>query len=243
MNNAIYIALSRQTGLFRNLDVVANNVANASTPGYKGETMVFEKYLTNDKDNFRHKIAFSNDVATYVDYKDGAATQTGRNLDVALEGEGFFRVETPEGIRHTRRGNFRLNEQSVLVTAEGYPVLQRDDSTIILEPDDIDIRISADGSVRVGNTGDLRGQIGTARFDNPQKLKRLEGGLYQSEEPEQTDAPAKILQGYIEQSNVSPVTELTNLINVNRSVSGVTGFMADMHDLTRRAITAYTRSS
>lgn len=243
MNNAIYIALSRQTGLFRNLDVAANNIANASTPGYKGETMVFEQYLANDKDNFRRKIAFSNDVTTYVDYKDGATSNTGRNLDVALEGDGFFRVQTPEGVRHTRRGNFRVNEAKILVTAEGFPVLQSDDQVITLQPNDIDVKISADGTVRAGDIGEFRGQIDLVNFANPQKLKRLEGGLYLAEEKEQTEPPAKILQGYLEQSNISPVTELTNLININRSVSGVTGFMADMHDLTRRAITAYTRSS
>lgn len=243
MNNAIYIALSRQTGLFRNLDVAANNIANASTPGYKGQTMVFEQYLTNDKDNFRRKIAFSNHVTTFADYKDGAITETGRNLDLALEGDGFFRVQTPEGVRHTRRGNFRLNEEKVVVTAEGFPVLQSDDQVITLLPEDLDIHISNDGTVRVGQDGQQRGQIDLVNFANPQKLTRLDNGLYLAEEQEQTDPPAKILQGYLEQSNVSAVTELTNLININRSVSSVTGFMTDMHDLTRRAITAYTKSS
>ena len=243
MNNAIYIALSRQTGLFRDLDVTANNVANTSTPGYKGQTTVFEKFLVNDKDKFSRKIAFSNDVSTFVDYKDGAVTHTGRNFDLALEGQGFFRVETPEGVRYTRRGNFRLNDAKELVTAEGYPVLQSDNQTIRLSPEDVDIKISADGTLRAGDTALFRGQIDLVTFDNPQKLKRLEGGLYLAEEEPQTDAPAKILQGYLEQSNVSSITELTNLININRSVSSVTGFMADMHDLTRRAITAYTRSS
>jgi flagellar basal-body rod protein FlgF len=247
MNNAIYIALSRQTGLFRNLDVAANNIANASTPGYKGETMVFEQYLANDKDNFRRKIAFSNDVATFVDYKDGAMTKTGRDLDIALDGKGFFKVETPQGERYTRRGSLTINNEGILVTQEGYPVLQSDNQVITLQPNDIDIKISANGAVRVGDTGLLRGDIHIVDFANPQKLKRLEGGLYEadaSEPPEeQPENPAKVLQGYLEQSNVSPVTELTNLININRSVSGVTGFMADMHDLTRRAITAYTRSS
>lgn len=247
MNNAIYIALSRQTGLFRNLDVSANNIANASTPGYKGETMVFEQYLANDKDNFRRKIAFSNDVATFVDYKDGAATKTGRSLDLALEGKGFFKVETPQGEHYTRRGNFTVNNEGILVTAEGYPVLQSDNQIVKMQPNDIDIKISADGTIRAGDVGELRGNIHIVDFANPQKLKRLEGGLYEadaSEPPEeQPENPAKVLQGYLEQSNISPVTELTNLININRSVSGVTGFMADMHDLTRRAITAYTRSS
>ncbi len=243
MNNAIYIALSRQTGLFRNLDVTANNVANVSTPGFKGETVAFEQFLVNDKDNFNRKIAFSNDVSTFMDFKDGAVAKTGRDLDVALEGKGFFKIETPEGVRYTRRGNFSLNSEREIVTSDGFKVLGNDGNPISILEDDRDIKISADGTLRVGQTGEQRGQIGVVNFATPQKLKHLDSGLYEASEPELTDAPAKMLQGYVEQSNVSPVTELTNLININRSVSGVTSFMADMHDLTRRAITAYTKSS
>lgn len=251
MNNAIYIALSRQTGLFRNMDVVANNVANASTPGFKGETMVFEQYLTNDKDNFRKKIAFANDVATYTDFRNGAAVPTGRDLDVALEGEGFFKVQTPQGIRYTRRGSFRLDAESKVVTPEGYAVLDNQNQPIQLQENDNTITIDSTGTLSVGQNGEPnsppvpRGEIAVVRFANPQKLQHLDNGLYTAPAGEVAlpdEGKTRLIHGSLEQSNISPVTELTNMIQVNRSVGSVTGFMSDMHELTRRAITAYTRS-
>ena len=244
MNNAIYVALSRQTGLFRNLDVAANNVANVNTPGFKGETMVFEKYLVNDKDNFSRKIAFAHNIATFVDYGNGAVKQTGRDLDMAIEGEGFFKIQTPQGVRYTRQGNFHMNPDGEVVTSEGYPVLGSSDQSIRLQQDDIDLKISSDGTIRVNDVGEPRGKIELVHFENPQKLIRMDQGLYRSEEdPIRTATPGHLIQGALEESNVSAVTELTNLININRSVGAVSSFMADMHDLTRRAITAYTRAT
>lgn len=244
MNNAIYISLSRQTGLFRNLEVAANNMANVNTPGYKGQTMVFEQFLVNDKDKFSRKIAFPHDISTYTDFNNGASVPTGRDLDVSLEGEGFFKVQTPEGIRYTRRGSFHVDTANELVTSEGHAVLDSSNQTIRIQQEDIDIKISSDGTIRVNDVGELRGQIDVVHFANPQKLIRLESGLYQSkEDPLRDEAPGHVIQGALEQSNVNSVVELTNLININRSVGSVTGFMADMHDLTRRAITAYTRAT
>lgn len=243
MNNAIYIALSQQTNLFRNMDVVANNVANVSTPGFKGETMVFEKFLVDDKDNFQRKIAFSHDIATFSDFKDGAATPTGRDLDLALDGAGFFKVQTPQGIRYTRRGSFHTDTNNQIVTAEGYPLLDTADRPIEIINHDERLTISSDGTVRGGDDGQIRGEIGVVHFDNPQKLTHTDNGLYSSDIPPLlTKAPAHVLQGSLEQSNVSSITELTHLININRSVSDVSSLMANMHDMMRKAITAYTHS-
>lgn len=243
MNNAIYVALSQQTNLFRNMDVVANNVANVSTPGFKGETMVFEKFLFNDKDNFTRKIAFSHDIATFSDFKDGAATPTGRDLDLALDGTGFFKVQTPQGVRYTRRGSFHVDTNNQIVTAEGYTLLNPADRPIEIINHDERLTISSDGTVRGGDDGQIRGEIGIAHFENPQKLTHTDNGLYSSDVPPLlTKAPARVLQGSLEQSNVNSVTELTHLININRSVSDVSNLMASMHDMMRKAITAYTHS-
>jgi flagellar basal-body rod protein FlgF len=243
MNNAIYVALSQQTNLFRNMDVVANNVANVSTPGFKGETMVFEKFLFNDKDNFSRKVAFSQDIATFSDFKDGAASPTGRDLDLALEGSGFFKVQTPQGVRYTRRGSFHIDTNNQIVTAEGFPLLNAGNKPIEILNRDERLTISSDGTIRGGDDGQIRGEVGIAAFENSQKLIHTDNGLYSSDLPPlRTKAPAKVLQGALEQSNVNSVTELTNLININRSVGSVSGLMADMHDMMRKAITSYTRS-
>ena len=248
MNNAIYISLAQQTALFRNMDVTANNVANVSTPGYKAETMVFEQYLVDDKDNFQRKIAFPQDISTYTDYKDGAATPTGRDLDLAIEGQGFFKVQTPQGIRYTRRGSFHVDTHNELVTAEGYQLLDSGNLTLRIQQTDTNITISSDGTIYANSDNQLvgrvlRGKIDLAHFDNPQKLVKLDNGVYRADEaPDIYPAKGHIIQGSLEQSNVNSVVELTNLININRSVSNVSAFMSDMHDLIRKAITAYTQN-
>lgn len=253
MNNAIYIALSRQAGLFRDIDVIANNVANASTPGYKSEQMVFEKYLANDKDEFRRKIAFGFDIATATDFRDGDLQKTDRPLDVALNGEGFFKIQKPDGtFRYTRRGNFSLSNDKTLVTSDGFAVVDDGGTPIRFQQEDTDIEITSDGTIKVrqgndpGQISEPRGKIAVVSFANPQEMKRVENGLYTTTQAEITDdalVPARVIQGAVEQSNVNPVNEITEMIRVNRSASGVSGFMNDIHELTRRAITAYTRTT
>ena len=205
--------------------------------------MVFEKFLVNDKDNFQRKIAFAHDIATYSDFKDGAATPTGRDLDLALQGSGFFKVQTPQGVRYTRRGSFHMDTKNEIVTAEGFPLLNKFNRPIELLNKDERITISSDGTIRGGDDGQIRGEIELAHFDNDQKLIHTDNGLYSSDEPPlYTRAPGRIVQGSLEQSNVNSIMELTNLININRSVSDVSNFMTSMHDLMRKAVTAYTHS-
>lgn len=248
MNNAIYIALSRQTGLFRNMDVIANNIANASTPGFKEDTLLFDDYLVNDRDNFQRKIAFSHDGKMATNFKDGVITETGRPLDVALDGEGFFKVETPDGIRYTRAGNFTLNGNREIVTENGNRVLDETGAPIKLLEEDVNITISADGTVKVDQEGQRRGdaqsrgKIGTVTFANLQQVEKQGNGLFVTDQPE-IPAQAKVLQGVSEQSNVNSVVQITQMIEVNRSTAGVSRFMSDMHELMRRAITAYTRAA
>lgn len=248
MNNSIYIALSRQTGLFRNMDVIANNVANASTPGYKSDTMVFEDYLVNDKDRFPEKIAFSRDARMTTDFKDGVTTSTGRPLDVAIEGEGFFKVETPAGIRYMRGGNLAFNKDREIVTPEGFKVLDEFGAPIKILEEDLNILISADGTIKTDQEGQargdmqIRGRLGVVTFDNLQKMEKDGSGLFVTDQPE-LPAEAKVVQGALEQSNVNSVVQITQMIEVNRSVASVSKFMSEMHELSRRAITAYTRSS
>lgn len=248
MNNAVYIALSRQTGLFRNMEVIANNIANASTPGFKEDALLFDDYLVNDRDNFQRQIAFAHDGKMATNFKDGVITTTGRPLDVALEGEGFFRVETPGGVRYTRGGNFSLNGNREIVTENGDRVLDVAGAPIKLLEEDINISISADGTIQVDQEGQrrgdsqLRGQISVVTFDNLQKVEKQGNGLFVTDQAE-IPSEAKVLQGVSEQSNVNSVVQITQMIEVNRSTASVSRFMSEMHELMRRAITAYTRAA
>src|SRR4051812_9350277 len=107
MDNNIYIMLSRQMTLFRDMDVTANNIANTNTTGYSAEHILFSSYLTKDVNRGdRNSMAFAHDVSTYRDTESGPMKVTGNDLDMAIQGDGYFTVETPLGTRYTRAGNF-----------------------------------------------------------------------------------------------------------------------------------------
>ena len=128
MQNALLVGLSRQVALGRELDVIANNIANINTAGFKADGSVFEEYVspTARADNFLapdRRVSFVNDRATWIDLSQGPLEKTNNPLDVAINGGGFFAVQTPQGERYTRNGAFQINNVGELVTAEGYQVL------------------------------------------------------------------------------------------------------------------------
>lgn len=237
MDNAAYIALSRQKILYTAMDNVANNVANANTNGFKSESMIFQQYLMDNLQS-GEKMAFVQDVATYTDNQQGGLTNTERKLDVAINGEGYFPIETPLGIRYTRLGNFHLNIDGLLVTKNGHYVLGNAGERIALAPDDVNINISRDGTIDV--EGEIRGQIGVTAFEDNQYLNKLGNGLYQYEENTGfAPFPANnfdLAQGMLEQSNVNSIQEITRMIQVTRAVGTTSGFINDIGELQRRAV-------
>ena len=167
MQNALLIGLSRQTILERQLDVIANNVANVNTSGYKADNSLFEEFLKSGahEDNFvgnDRRVSFVQDRGTFRDFSQGAAEQTKNPLDVAVDGSGFLVVQTPAGERYTRDGSMMLNNQGQLVTAAGNPVLGTS-GPIVFQPTDHDINITPDGTITVvegnGRTDSLRGKL------------------------------------------------------------------------------------
>lgn len=235
MANAEYVALSRQTGLFRQMSVLAQNVANANTSAYKREDSLFQTFLTNAGSN--QKVAYTNDVATYRDTSEGVFKTTGRQLDVAIHGRGYFVVDTPLGKRYTRAGNFSIDDRGILVNANGYEVLGPSGAPIAFDPEDREFIISEYGvieTIREGNEEE-RGQIGIVQFDNEQELERTGSNLYRSEiEPEIT-LDIRVVQGAVEESNVSGITEITNIIHVSRAVGSTSKFIVSIDELMRNA--------
>ena len=139
MENTVLAATAQQIAIRRQMDVIANNVANSNTLGFKGERMVFAQYLTDIGNG--EKMAMVEIAAVVRDFTDGPLQATGNPLDVAIRGEGFFQVETPDGIRYTRSGNFRLDASGALVTSDGHappiqgPVFEpRNDGTVFNDP-------------------------------------------------------------------------------------------------------------
>lgn len=240
MDNSIYIMLSRQLGLFRDMNVTANNIANVTTTGYNSEKMLFEDYLVSDGN--RNKMAFSNDVSTYRDVKEGPIKLTSNPLDFALQGRGYFAVETPFGVRYTRAGNFQLDADGTLVTVEGFPVLDNANQPIQFDEDARNIVVNAAGNIVAD--GDEIAELGVFTFANEQKMERLAGAMYRTDQPAQAaEGSVRVVQGALEDSNVSGVMEITRMIEVSRGVAGTAKFIEVMYDLERKASTILARQS
>jgi flagellar basal-body rod protein FlgF len=237
MENAQLINLSRQIALRHQMDVVANNMANINTTGFKAQAILFEEYISpvaRDQDFMSpdQDLSFTQDWATLNDMQPGAIVQTGSQLDVALQGEGFFAVQTPGGERWTRSGAFQLNADGLLVDLSGNPVLG-EGGQISFDPTETDITITDDGTVMTASG--TKGKLRIVEFDDARVLTREGNNLYSGGEP----LPAvetRALQGAVERSNVSGVTEMAEMIRVNRSYQTLAGIMQKQDELRSSAI-------
>ncbi|HVX75410.1 MAG TPA: flagellar basal-body rod protein FlgF [Bradyrhizobium sp.] len=246
MENALLIGLSRQTVLERQLDVVANNIANVSTTGFKADQSLFQEYLmpVAQENNFvgrDRRLSYVEDRGTYRDFSQGAAQQTSNPLDVAIQGNGFLVVQTAAGERYTRDGGLQLNNQGQLVTAEGDQVLGTS-GPITFQQTDHDINIASDGTITVqegtNRTDSLRGKLRLVSFANAQTLLKEGSNLYAAGEgvAPQADLKSTVEQGYLEKSNVNAVAEMSHMIEVTRAYTQIATMLNQESDLHKTAI-------
>ena len=216
MPNGIYSAMTGALAQEEHMDIVANNLANGSTNGFKAVQATFKELMDEAREGSknetqRHVILDS----TYTDFTQGPLNHTHNNMDVAIQGPGFFVVDTPEGAQYTRNGAFMLNEKRELVTVGGH-VVQGTSGTIEI-PEGAMININQSGAVTSG-TLEI-GKIRVVQFDEPQNLRRFGHNLYSA--PEGVEAKdlelVNIQTGAIERSNVNMIREMTALIKVSRS--------------------------
>ncbi len=238
MENASLIALSRQMALRRQMDVIANNVANLGTAGFKAETMVFEEHLMPQAEWSMDRpadsqVSFVQDVATVRDFSDGGLLPTGNELDVALQGPGWFVVSTPEGERYTRNGSFALNAGGELVTSEGHRVMG-DGGPIVFGTEDVDIAIASDGTISSA-AGD-RGKLRIVTFNTEMALRPEGGSLFASDRNPAPATDARVAQGMVEKSNVQPVLEISRMIEVSRAYQSLASTLERTDRLRRDAI-------
>lgn len=208
------------------MDVVANNIANMNTNGFKGEKMMFVEHLVKSRGGEKvlgAKLSFVRDIATMVDMAEGPLERTGNPLDLAISADGFFVVQTDDGERYTRNGRFQLDDGGQLVNQNGEPLLSTGNQPFFLAPEDTEITISRDGTISTNN-GDL-GRIKLVRFENPQRLERSADGLFAAKEPPQDVESPEIQQGMLEGSNVQPIFEMAKMIDIHRSYDGVRKFI------------------
>lgn len=237
MESTTYIALSRQTTLRRQMDVVANNIANMNTSGFKGERMMFVEHLMKSKGGEKilgDKISYVRDISTMRDLSEGPLEQTGNPLDLAITGDGYFTIQTETGNRYTRNGRFQLDEGGQLVNQSGQPVLSDGGQPFFFTPGEGKISIGGDGTVSTAN-GDL-GRIGIVSFDNQHQLRPGAGGLFATEAEAKPVEKPSLVQGMLEGSNIQPVVEMSRLIAVQRTYEGVRSFIDREDERMRKMI-------
>ncbi len=226
METTSLIALSKQGVLRRQMDVIANNIANMNTTGFKGEKMMFVQYLVRNKSGdgiVGDKISYVRDIATMRDTSEGPLKKTGNPLDIAVRGEAYLTVQTAQGDRYTRNGHLRLDETGQLVTQAGNPILSDAGQPFFFAPEDSGITITRDGIVSTNN-GDL-GRLKIVEFANRQDLRQIGGGLLATDKPPQTVTTPDVVQGMLEKSNVNAIAEMTKMIEVNRAYGAAKKFI------------------
>lgn len=239
MQNAILIGVSRQVALARELDVIANNVANVNTNGFKARQARFQEYLMPKASaeafpRADRRLSYVIDSGTPLDTSTGNIERTGNPLDVAVNGDGFLAVQTPGGERYTRNGAMQVNAQGQLVTSDGYPVLG-DNGPISFSPQESGAAIAADGTVSTDQG--QRGKVRLVRFADARTLQNVGANLFSSTAAAQPAGTTSRLEpGSIERSNVKPVLEMSRLIDVNRTYTAVSGMVQRLDEMKRTAI-------
>ena len=215
MDNIGYTSLTRQSGLMREMQSIANNIANASTTGFRREGVIFSEFVhALEKDDPSLSMATANTRA--VNLQQGALTQTGGAFDFAIEGVGFFMVEGPNGQFLTRAGSFTPSSEGELVAPDGYRLLDGGGSPVFVPPDAQSVSLAADGTLSAD--GRALALIGLFSPTDQNDLRHVAGSRFEAPNGvEPALADAVVLQGFIEGSNVDPITEVARMIEVQRS--------------------------
>ncbi|HYE49294.1 MAG TPA: flagellar basal-body rod protein FlgF [Azospirillaceae bacterium] len=237
MENPIYVALSRQDALRRQLDVVANNIANMNTTGFKQQRMLFQEYL--EKPNRGEQVSFVQDFGLMRDTRPGVLNVTNNTFDLAIRGEGYFTVETLSGPRYTRAGALQLNDARELVDSNGLPVLAEGDARIVIPAGATDIRVQGDGTIRT-EQGEVA-KLKVVTFDDQQLMAELGGGLYATDQEARPAEQPEISQGALEASNVQPIVETTVMTEVLRQYQSTQKLIESEHERQRTAIQRLAR--
>jgi flagellar basal-body rod protein FlgF len=221
------------------MDVIANNLANMQTGGFRSSEMLFEEHLmpvaeaTTAAAPADEDISFVMDRGTLIDFSPGQFKQTGNALDVAIDGEGWFVVDTQDGERYTRNGAFMLNDEGTLVTASGDPVIG-DGGPVTFDERDGAISIAADGTIstEVGDKGRLR----VVAFADESELEAAGANVFSSEAQPQDAENVQVRQGMVEGSNVKPIIEMTRMIEASRAYTSLSSMLERIDEMRRNAV-------
>jgi flagellar basal-body rod protein FlgF len=244
MENPTYIALSRARTIARDMTSVANNIANASTNGFRAERTLFQEHLAKTGPvGQRERISFVDDVGLYRDTREGPLEVTNNTLDLAIRGAGYLVVRTPGQDMYTRSGRFQVDANRQIVTADGYPIVGVNDAPITLQAgaDISSIRIQGDGAM-TSNVGAV-GQIQMVQFADEQIMRKASSGMYATDQAPLPASRASLLQGSLEGSNVQPVMEMTRMMEMLRDYQSAQKLVDSEHERQRTAINRLAKTS
>lgn len=237
METSGYATLSRQSGLMNEIRVIANNVANAATTGYRQEGLVFSEFIRSSGD--QASLSMARAEVRNTSMSQGELTQTRNPFDMAIEGDGFFLLETENGERLTRAGSFTPNAAGDLVNAQGYRVMDANGAPIFVPPDASDISVSSDGTI--SSQGRLLGQIGMVQPENPSDLIREGGVMFRTDTGFAAADNARLLQGFLEGSNVNAIEQITRLVEIQRAYELGQSFLDSEDERIRNAVKSLLR--
>jgi len=232
MESSTFTTLTRQIGLEREMATVANNIANMSTTGYRAEGLLFTEYVKSLGPN-EPSLSMATASAHFTDQTQAALTRTGGRFDLAIEGPGYFQIQTPAGPRLTRAGAFTPDAQGVLVTPEGYQLLDAGGTPVFVPPDARSVSIAADATVSAD--GQPLSRIGLVKPADPARLSREDGVRFRAAGGIDPIEGSRIVQGYLESSNVNPVEQIARMIEVQRAYEQGQSFL-DREDKRIRSV-------
>lgn len=232
MEAPMIVSLSRQMANRDMMQVLANNIANMTTGGFKGERLMFREYVARTPEGTA--IHFPVNTGLYRDLSPGPFSKTHNPLDIALRGEGYLAVETPQGVRYTRNGHLTLDAEGQIVTSLGHPVLDDGNRPILIGPETRDITISHEGIVMADDQ--TLGRLQLVRFDAPQTLERRGGTLLDTDAEPLPAEDVEVLQGFLEGSNIQPILEMTRFMEIAGAYQSTQKMIDGEHERQRRAI-------
>lgn len=239
MDTTLSIALSHQVAKRRQMDIIANNIANMSTTGFKRESVMFGQYVKEAEGSLPkalRQVTYVQDFGITRTMTDGRFETTGNPLDIALSGKGFFQVQRDNGqLAYTRNGHLALSEDYILITSSGQPILDDGGSEIKIPPNTTGITIASDGTISAPSAGQIA-KINVVTFADNSKLQKIGDNMFRADTPPIPSTDYTIIQGATESSNVQPIIEITRMIQVSRSYIQTAKLMESLQNAESKAI-------
>lgn len=214
MDNATYTAVTRQSGLLTEMRTLANNIANASTGGFRAEGVIFSEHVSALGPG-QPSLSMAAGAVRNTVLTQGAIDRTGGTFDLAIEGEGYFLIDTPEGQRLTRAGDFTPGAEGDLLTSDGHQVLDAGGAPVFVPQGIGQIAIASDGAISAG--GAPVGQIGLFLPVDPTSIVRENGVRFRADAGIEAAPDGRMVQGFLESSNVNAILQVSRMIEVQRA--------------------------